>query len=331
MIYTIPEEEEPISSCALELESISNPNSDSDNNDNKNNDSNSNSNYEQYIALLDLTKKQKLKWFSNNDEDIMPECAHDTNAEFDLRYLKKNFIKLEPYLYTCIDLKIALKILATTMVQLASKSSLVKKRINIRRGIIDTEYIKNIIAMLQNNSEKAYTIDLNKKIAQAIFLPLIKIAQLVSVKNRQELGITAKKIQRFGSMGRIDILVNMTEKKIVDKGEIISIHQAISIPPYDQYMLAIKKEVKDQAQLFEAEAIICKSGEIGLTNLYILANSSKNIKILIHNTTGNVIEIPKRTIIGYLTTKVEDQPPNHIPDFPQLCEYVDITSQTIYE
>ncbi|KAG9301863.1 hypothetical protein G9A89_004542 [Geosiphon pyriformis] len=44
----------------------------------------------------------------------------------------------------------------------------------------------------------------------------------------------------------------------------------------------------------------------------------------------NVIEIPKKTIIGYLTTEVEDQLPNHIPDFPQLCEYVDITSQTIY-
>ncbi|KAG9289696.1 hypothetical protein G9A89_014431 [Geosiphon pyriformis] len=113
MIYMIPEEEEPINSCILESKSSSNPNSNSDNDDNENNssssiqngynndndsnsNSNSNSNYEQYIALPNLTKKQKLKWFSNNDEDIMPECVHNTDVEFDLRYPEKDAIKLKP-------------------------------------------------------------------------------------------------------------------------------------------------------------------------------------------------------------------------------------------
>ncbi|KAG9306992.1 hypothetical protein G9A89_000906 [Geosiphon pyriformis] len=106
----------------------------------------------------------------------MPKCAHDTNAGFDLRYSEKEVIKLEPNLHTCIDLKIALEILATTIVQLASKSSLVKKEINIRGEIIDVRYIENIIAILQNDSEKTYIIEPNKKIAQAIFLPLVKIS-----------------------------------------------------------------------------------------------------------------------------------------------------------
>ncbi|KAG9293366.1 hypothetical protein G9A89_007612, partial [Geosiphon pyriformis] len=53
--------------------------------------------------------------------------------------------------------------------------------------------------MLQNDSEKAYVIEPNEKIAQAIFLPLVKIAQLVSVGNRKKLKITAKGIQEFGS------------------------------------------------------------------------------------------------------------------------------------
>ncbi|KAG9287846.1 hypothetical protein G9A89_017441 [Geosiphon pyriformis] len=76
MIYTIPEEEEPINSCASESESSSNPDSNSNNDNNENNssssvqngydndsnsDSNSDSNYEQYIALSDLTKEQELK------------------------------------------------------------------------------------------------------------------------------------------------------------------------------------------------------------------------------------------------------------------------------
>ncbi|KAG9305035.1 hypothetical protein G9A89_007438 [Geosiphon pyriformis] len=44
----------------------------------------------------------------------------------------------------------------------------------------------------------------------------------------------------------------------------------------------------------------------------------------------DIIKILKGTTIGYLTTKLEDQLPNTIPDFSQLCKYVDITSQTIY-
>ncbi|KAG9303549.1 hypothetical protein G9A89_018445 [Geosiphon pyriformis] len=73
MIYTIPKEEEPISSCASESESLINHDLDSDDdnkntgsssiqNDNNNKDnSNSDLNYEQYIALPDLFKEQELK------------------------------------------------------------------------------------------------------------------------------------------------------------------------------------------------------------------------------------------------------------------------------
>ncbi|KAG9306912.1 hypothetical protein G9A89_000780 [Geosiphon pyriformis] len=115
----------------------------------------------------------------------MSECAHNMDAEFDLRYLKKNLIKLESYLHT------SLEILATIMIQLASRNSLAKKGINIRGGIINTGYVENIIVMLQNHSEKAYIIEPNEKIAQTIFLLLVKVVQLVSVRNRKELEITA--------------------------------------------------------------------------------------------------------------------------------------------
>ncbi|KAG9289120.1 hypothetical protein G9A89_022429 [Geosiphon pyriformis] len=260
----------------------------------------------------------------------MPERVHDTDAGFDLRYPGKDVIKLEPHLHTCINLKIVLEILATTMVQLASQSSLAKREINIRGGIIDMKYVRNIITILQNDSNKAYIIKPNEKIAQAIFLPLVKIAQLVPVGNREELGIIARGIQRFGSTDRINVSVNMAEKKIVGQGEIISTGQAISIPPYSQYMLAIERKEKEQEQIFEAEANLCESEEIGLINFHILAKSYSHIKIPIYNNTGNVINIPEGTTIGYLTTEIENQPPNPIPDFSQLCGYVDITSQTIY-
>ncbi|KAG9296449.1 hypothetical protein G9A89_015041 [Geosiphon pyriformis] len=74
MIYMIPEEKEPISSCTSKSESIFNPDSNSNNNDDKNtgsssiqygNKNNSNldsdPNSEIFIVLPELTKKQELK------------------------------------------------------------------------------------------------------------------------------------------------------------------------------------------------------------------------------------------------------------------------------
>ncbi|KAG9288063.1 hypothetical protein G9A89_017658 [Geosiphon pyriformis] len=163
----------------------------------------------------------------------MPECMHDTNVEFNLKYPKKNAIKLKSHLHIYINLKVVLKILATTIVQLAFRFSLVKKGINIKERIIDAEYVENIIAMLQNDSEKAYIIKPNEKIAQAIFLSLIKIAQLVLVGKKKELEMTVRRINGFEFMDRIDIPVNMTEEEVIDKGEIIFTYQSISILLYD--------------------------------------------------------------------------------------------------
>ncbi|KAG9283974.1 hypothetical protein G9A89_005481 [Geosiphon pyriformis] len=253
-------EEEPISSCTLKSELQSNSDLNSNNNDNKNNSSssiqygnnnnnssNSNLNPEQYIVFSDLTKEQELKWFSDNNKSIMPECVHNTDAEFDLKYPGKEAIRLELYLHICIDLKVALEIPATTMVQLASRNSLVEKKIYIRKRIIDTEYIRNIIAMLQNDLKKTYIIEPNEKIAQTIFLPLVKIVQLVLAENREKLGITAKGIKEFRFMERIDVLVNIAEEEIIDKKKIIFICQPISISPYSQYILIIERKIKNQA------------------------------------------------------------------------------------
>ncbi|KAG9306360.1 hypothetical protein G9A89_018243 [Geosiphon pyriformis] len=104
----------------------------------------------------------------------------------------------------------------------------------------------------------------------------------------------------------------------------------MSIPPYSQYMLAIERKKKEQEQIFEAEATLCELGKIGLINLYILAKSHNHIKISIYNNTENVVKIPKETTLEYLTMEIKDQAPSSIPDFLQLCGYVDITSQTIY-
>ncbi|KAG9297050.1 hypothetical protein G9A89_000429 [Geosiphon pyriformis] len=228
IIYKILEEEKSINNCTSESKSSFKLDSNSDNNNNKNNDFssiqnnnnnnnnlNSNSNPEQYIALPNFSKKQELKWFSDNNEGIMPKHAHNTDVEFDLRYPGKEAIKLKPYLHTCIDFKVALKISTTTIVQLVSRS-------------------KNIIAMLQNDSKKAYIIAKQKNSRGNI--------PLVLVRNREKLGITARRINGFKFMNRVDVPVNMAKEKIIDKGEIIFTCQPISIPPYGQYIVVVEKK-----------------------------------------------------------------------------------------
>ncbi|KAG9288454.1 hypothetical protein G9A89_015660 [Geosiphon pyriformis] len=136
---------------------------------------------EQYLTYPDLFKELELKWYSNNNKRICSEKAHETDASFDLRYPGQLLIVIALYFLVKIDLKIALEILFSTIVQIAFRSSLAKKKINVKEGIINAGYTGNIIVMLQNNLDKLYKIKSHKKITQAIFLLLVKILQLVLI------------------------------------------------------------------------------------------------------------------------------------------------------
>ncbi|KAG9294254.1 hypothetical protein G9A89_021613 [Geosiphon pyriformis] len=186
---------------------------------------------EQYLAYSDLSKELELKWYSDNEEEICSKKAHDTDAGFDLQYPGQSPIIIVSHSLVKIDLKIALEIPVSTMIQVASQSSLIKKRIDIKGGIIDAGYIGNIIVMLQNNSDRLYKIESQKKIAQAIFLSLVKIPQLTPVTTQEELGLTAQRINGFGSSGRGNVPVNFTEEDS-DQVEFIHTDTVISIPPY---------------------------------------------------------------------------------------------------
>ncbi|KAG9304374.1 hypothetical protein G9A89_019936 [Geosiphon pyriformis] len=103
---------------------------------------------------------------------------------------------------TKIDLKIAVEIPPGIMVQMASRSSLAKKGINVQGGVIDSGYTGNLMVLLQNNSEKPYTIESKEKIAQAIFLPLVKIGKFVPVENREKLSQTTRGTFGFRLTGK---------------------------------------------------------------------------------------------------------------------------------
>ncbi|KAG9293428.1 hypothetical protein G9A89_009152 [Geosiphon pyriformis] len=107
----------------------------------------------------------QLKYFDNHGQGIRPEKAHEIDAGYDLRYPGKDTLILQPKSLTKINLKIALEISPGAMVQIASRSSLASKRINIRGGVIDAEYTGDITIMLQNETDKPFKIEHAKKIA----------------------------------------------------------------------------------------------------------------------------------------------------------------------
>ncbi|KAG9293016.1 hypothetical protein G9A89_016378 [Geosiphon pyriformis] len=122
------------------------------------------------------------------------------------------------------------------------------------------------MVLLQNNSEKPYTIESKEKIAQAIFLPLVKIGKFVPVENCEELSQTTREIFGFGSTGK-GIEVNFTET-IEEKGEVIKNEQSITLLPYGKSEIRIKRTIKEKDLIFEPYPETCQqNGKFGRTNL----------------------------------------------------------------
>ncbi|KAG9288764.1 hypothetical protein G9A89_023061 [Geosiphon pyriformis] len=235
----------------------------------------------------------------DNNKKICSEKAHKTDAGFDLRYSGQSPIVIAPHSLVKIDLKIALEIPVSTMIQIVFRLSFAKKRIDIKGGIINASYMENIIIMLQNNLDKPYKIESHEKIAQAIFLPLVKISQLVLVIIQKKLGLTVQRINGFGSSGKRNVT---------------------------QYILKVNKRIQNQALVFEADPEICLLADI--TNLYLSAKAYKHFKILIHNSTEDIIEISEETLIGSISSDIQNSEKLHpILDFIQLFLFCNIISQ----
>ncbi|KAG9305144.1 hypothetical protein G9A89_002354, partial [Geosiphon pyriformis] len=96
------------------------------------------------IYLLEKQPPLQLKYFDNHGQGIRPEKAHKINAGYDLRYPGKDTLILQPKSLTKINLKIALEIPPGAIVQIAFRSSLASKEINIRGGVIDAGYTGDI-------------------------------------------------------------------------------------------------------------------------------------------------------------------------------------------
>ncbi|KAG9292627.1 hypothetical protein G9A89_006999 [Geosiphon pyriformis] len=259
-----------------------------------------------FVAYTDLEQIINIQYFDNRHLEIIPKRAHPTNAKFDLCYPKNKSTTLSSRSITKIDLKIVVKILPETMIQIALQLSLVKKGISIQKGVIDSKYTGNLMVLLQNNSKKPYTIESKEKIAQAIFLPLVKIGKFVPVENCEELLQIMRGTFGFGSTEK-GIEANFAET-IEKKGKVIKTEQFITLLSYEKSEIKIKRTIKEKDLIFEPYPETCQ-------------------QIPITNTTEKPIYILEDTIIGYLATELENaSTPQEILNFPEIALYCELTS-----
>ncbi|KAG9299105.1 hypothetical protein G9A89_020418 [Geosiphon pyriformis] len=111
------------------------------------------------IYLTENQSTIQLKYFDNNGKEIKPEKVYEINTEYDLRYPGKDTLFLQPKSLTKINLRIVLEIPPGAM--------------------------------------KSFKIKHAEKILQAIYLPLINISDLQSVKNREQLEKSERETQGF--------------------------------------------------------------------------------------------------------------------------------------
>ncbi|KAG9299750.1 hypothetical protein G9A89_013110 [Geosiphon pyriformis] len=163
------------------------------------------------------------------------------------------------------------------MVQIASRSLLASKRINIREKIIDAGYTGDITIMLQNETDKPF------KIAQAIYLSLINILGLQSVNNREQLGKSERRMQGFGSTGRFTVPVNIALNTQNESYQILQLPQSITISPFGEHheIYTCLKPTTTQ-QIFESNEQICLKHKISIPNIYI-PKGIKKFRITFYN------------------------------------------------
>ncbi|KAG9297942.1 hypothetical protein G9A89_018770 [Geosiphon pyriformis] len=154
------------------------------------------------IYLLENQSPLQLKYFDNHGQGIRP----------------KKFL-------TKINLKNTLQIPPGAMIQIASKSLLASKGINVRE-VIDAEYTGDITIMLIEHAEK---------IAQAIYLSLINILGLQSIRNREQLGKSEKETQDFGSIERFTMPVNIALNAQNEFYQILQLPQPITISSFGEH------------------------------------------------------------------------------------------------
>ncbi|KAG9293033.1 hypothetical protein G9A89_016395 [Geosiphon pyriformis] len=194
--------------------------------------------------------------------------------------------------------------------------------INIRGGVIDAGYIEDIIIMLQNKTNKPFRIEHAEKIAQAIYLSLINISGLQSVKNREQLEKSERRTQGFGSTGRFTVPVNIAFNTQNESHQILQLPQPITISSFEEYyeIYTCSKPTTTQ-QIFESNEQICLKHEISIPNVYI-PKGMKKFRVIFYNPNNYPIVLLNKLEIGIIHSNIfQDKNPQIVSNFIEIIRH----------
>lgn len=126
----------------------------------------------------------------------MPEKAHDSDAGFDLRTPKDEFLMQGSSVV--IDTGVHMAIPKGYVGILKSKSGLNVKHGITSDGTIDAGYTGSIRVKLYNNTYESYAFEKGDKISQLVILPI----PTVLMRQAEQLDSTERGDNGFGSSGR---------------------------------------------------------------------------------------------------------------------------------
>ncbi|KAG9302867.1 hypothetical protein G9A89_022283 [Geosiphon pyriformis] len=264
----------------------------------------------------------QLKYFDNHGQGIKPEKAHEINVRYNLRYPGKDTLVLQPKSLTKINLKITLEILPRAMIQIAFRSLLASKEINIRGGVIDAEYTEDITIMLQNETDKLFRIEHAEKIVQVIYLLLINISGLQSVNNREQLGKSERGMQSFGLIRWFTVPVNIALNTQNESHQILQLLQSTIILSFgEHYEIYTCSKPTNTQQIFESNKQICLKHEILIPNVYI-PKRIKKFQVIFYNPNNYPIVLLNKLEIGIIYSNIfQDKNPQIVSNFIEIIRH----------
>lgn len=131
-----------------------------------------------------------------DDNAIMPERAHSTDAGLDLKTPVD--VVIPPRCSATINTGIHVELPPNTVGMLKSKSGLNVKHGITSEGVIDVGYTGSIVAKLYNNGDEPVEFKRGDKITQLVILPVI----IPEVEIANSLDETERGNNGFGSSGR---------------------------------------------------------------------------------------------------------------------------------
>ena len=139
----------------------------------------------------------------SGDEQLRPHRANPTDAGLDLRSNESALIHARGRKLIRTGIHIGLP--KDTYGQIAPRSGLSCKGIDIGAGVIDEDYRGEVRVLLINNSPIDYTVNQYDRIAQLIVIPLQpsteRVEEIIVSGSPDQLGDTSRGERGFGSSG----------------------------------------------------------------------------------------------------------------------------------